>query len=460
MIDPSARPKLASKAKLRLDPKTNKQVLLYPEKGLELNATGGAIVSLCNGELSFAEIVGAAAAAVQSGRRQRAREPRGGVPDHAGSARPDRGPRAVSAAAPDRIYTLIAELTYRCPLRCPYCSNPLDFQQRRAELSTDEWLRVLDEAAELGALQVNFSGGEPLLRDDLERLLERARSLQLYSSLITSGVPLERERLVTLKGAGLDALQLSLQDSREADSDRIAGMASYGHKLEVARWVKELGLPLTLNVVLHRQNLEHIEEIVALGERLGADRLELANTQYLGWALENRTALLPSREQIDAAREVARAAKQRLLGRMELLFVLPDYYSDRPKACMGGWGQRYLLITPEGQALPCHLAHTLPGLQFENVKGRPLAEIWRDSPGFNAFRGEAWMPEPCRSCDRRAQDFGGCRCQAQALLGDARLTDPTCALSPHHGLIGVARSRAVREAEQLVTLRYRGARAR
>lgn len=364
----------------------------------------------------------------------------------------------MSESAPDRIYTLVAELSYRCPLRCPYCSNPLDYNERRDELATADWLSVLDQAAALGALQVTLTGGEPLLRRDLEPIVERAHALDLYSSLITSGVPLERGRLEELKRLGLNAVQLSLQDPREANSNRIAGTDCYAQKLEVARWIKELGFPLTLNVVLHRENIDQVAEIIALAERLGADRLELANTQYLGWALVNRAALLPSSEQLEAARAVAREAKARLKGKMELLFVLPDYYSDRPKTCMGGWGQRYLLVTPQGQALPCHLAHTLPGLVFENVKDRPLAEIWQDSPAFQAFRGVGWMPEPCKSCDRREQDLGGCRCQAFALTGDASATDPTCALSPQHGLIEAARLGAKRGPGELVELRYRGGR--
>lgn len=361
----------------------------------------------------------------------------------------------MSDAAPERIYTLVAELSYRCPLRCPYCSNPLDYNERRDELSTGEWLSVLDQAAALGALQVTFTGGEPLLRRDLEELVRRAAALDLYSSLITSGVPLERDRLGELKRLGLNAVQLSLQDPRESNSNRIAGTDCYAQKLEVAAWIKELGFPLTLNVVLHRENLDHVGDIIALAERLSADRLELANTQYLGWALVNRAALLPSREQLEAARSVAREAKARLQGKMEILFVLPDYYSDRPKTCMGGWGQRYLLVTPQGRAQPCHLAHTLPGLVFENVKERPLAEIWQ-SAAFQAFRGQAWMPEPCASCERREQDRGGCRCQAFALTGDAAATDPACALSPHHGLVQTARLGAKRLGADLVELRYRG----
>jgi PqqA peptide cyclase len=341
-----------------------------------------------------------------------------------------------------RPYTLVAELTYRCPLRCVYCSNPVDFARHADGLETADWLRIFREAEDLGVVQLNLTGGEPLLRRDLEALVEGARGLDLYTNLITSGIPLTRERLAGLKARGLDNVQVSVQDVTAAASDRIAGLRSFDRKLEVARWVKELGLPLTLNTVLHRENLDRIDEVIALAETLSADRLELANTQYLGWALVNRTALLPTRGQLDRAREVARAARQRLQGRMEVLFVTPDYYAELPKACMDGWGRRFIVVAPDGLVLPCHAAHTLPGLVFDNAKDRPLAEIWRASSAFGAFRGEAWMPEPCRSCDRRAIDFGGCRCQAYHLTGNAAATDPVCPLAPTHSLITQARTTA------------------
>jgi pyrroloquinoline quinone biosynthesis protein E len=341
-----------------------------------------------------------------------------------------------------RPYTLVAELTYRCPLRCPYCSNPLDWARRRNELDTAAWLRTMREAEDLGVVQVNLTGGEPLLRDDLERIVEAARVLDLYTNLITSGIPLARERLERLRAAGLDNVQVSVQDVAAESSDRIAGLASFEKKLEVARWVKELGMPLTLNIVLHRDNLDRVAGMIALAERLRADRLELANTQYLGWALTNRRALLPTRAQIEAARTIAAEARQRLLGRMEVLFVTPDYYGRYPKRCMDGWGRRFIVVSPEGQVLPCHVAHTLPGLTFESVRDRPLAEIWSASSAINAFRGDAWMPEPCRSCERRTLDFGGCRCQAYHLTGDAGATDPVCSLAPGHGLIETARAEA------------------
>jgi PqqA peptide cyclase len=362
----------------------------------------------------------------------------------------------VSGDAP-RPYTLVAELTYRCPLRCVYCSNPLDYASHGDALSTADWLRVFREAEGLGVVQLNLTGGEPLIRDDLETLVEGARALDLYTNLITSGIPCTRERLARLRAAGLDNVQVSIQDVRAPESDRIAGLRSFERKLEVARLVKELGFPLTVNVVLHRENLDRVPEIIALAESLHADRLELANTQYLGWALTNRRALLPTREQLDRARAAARAARDRLRGSMELLFVMPDYYAEFPKSCMDGWGRRFILVSPDGLALPCHAAHTLPGLAFDRVQERSLEEIWHHSDAFNAYRGEAWMPEPCRSCDRRTADFGGCRCQAFHLTGAAAATDPVCSLAPDHELIEVARRAATAPAAS--PLEYRTARS-
>ena len=370
------------------------------------------------------------------------------------------GPGADGRGAmtePLRPYTLVAELTYRCPLRCVYCSNPLDYARHGAELDTATWQRVFREAEDLGVVQLNLTGGEPLVRDDLEALIEEARRLDLYTNLITSGIPLRRERLARFRDLGLDNVQISIQDVAAPGSDRIAGLRSFDRKLAVAVWVKELGFPLTLNTVLHRENLDHVEDVIALAERLHADRLELANTQYLGWALVNRAALLPSRAQLERARAVAAEARRRLRGRMEVLFVIPDYYTDLPKACMDGWARRFLVVSPDGLVLPCHAAHTLPGLTFERVTERPLAGIWETSPAFQVFRGDAWMPEPCRSCDRRHTDFGGCRCQAFHLTGEAAATDPTCQLSPHHDLIEAARAEAA--ALRPSTLVYRSPQA-
>jgi len=344
----------------------------------------------------------------------------------------------VSAPRP---YTLIAELTYRCPLRCPYCSNPTDLAAHATELGTDEWKRVLGEAEALGVVQVHFTGGEPLARKDLEDLVVRARELELYSNLVTSGVPLTKERLAGLVERGLDHVQVSIQSARPDRADEIAGYAAHPQKIQVMRWVKELGLPLTMNVVLHRKNLDEIDELVALAEDVGASRLELANTQYVSWALANREMLMPTREQLDTAGAIAARHKQRLLGKIDVLFVKPDYFGTTPKACMDGWARRFIHMVPSGQVLPCHAATSITSLTFESVRdGKTLAEIWEHGTGLNAFRGTGWMPSPCQTCDRRDIDFGGCRCQAFALTGDAARTDPACQLSPDHGLIADARA--------------------
>jgi len=341
-----------------------------------------------------------------------------------------------------RPYTLIAELTYRCPLSCAYCSNPLELGRASEELDTATWTRVFREAAELGVLQLNLTGGEPLARSDLEALVAAAHESELYVNLITSGVPADAERLARLSAAGLDALQISVQDTDSAGAAWIAGRDANASKRATAAAARSLGLPITLNVVLHRGNIARVPAFVALAEELGATRLELANTQYLGWALANRDALLPSRAALEQARQEARAAAERLRGRVEVLFVLPDYYSDLPRACMDGWARRYLLVTPSGLALPCHQAASIQSLVWQNVRDHALAAIWHESPAFCAFRGEAWLPEPCRSCERRTLDFGGCRCQALALTGDADATDPACMHAPRHELVVAARARA------------------
>jgi len=329
---------------------------------------------------------------------------------------------------------MLAELTYSCPLHCPYCSNPLNLADYGEELATEEWRRVLQQARRLGVLQLHLSGGEPLQRRDLVEIVACANALGLYTNLITSGIGLSRRRARELKRAGLDHVQISIQAGEPALSDRIAGTPSYERKVAAARMVKEMGWPLTLNVVLHRYNIDEVGEIIALAEELGADQVELANTQYYGWAWRNRAALLPSKAQLERAEEVVRAARERLEGRMELVYVIPDYYSKYPKPCMGGWGRRQLTVTPRGDVLPCPAAHILP-LPRASVRERSLAWIWDESPLFRRFRGTEWMPEPCRSCDRREVDFGGCRCQAFLLTGDAARTDPVCHLSPDHHLV-------------------------
>ena len=337
----------------------------------------------------------------------------------------------------DRPFGMLAELTYACPLHCPYCSNPLNLADYSNELDTDEWQRVLAEARELGVLQLHLSGGEPLQRRDLVELVASARDLGFYTNLITSALGLSRRRAEELKNAGLDHVQISIQADEQSLSDRIAGTPSYERKVAAARMVKELGWPLTMNVVIHRHNIDRMGRILDLAEELGADRIELANTQYYGWARRNRAALLPSRTQLDRAEDEVRAARRRLEGKMEIIYVIPDYYSKFPKPCMGGWGKNQLTVTPNGNVLPCPAAHTLE-LPRATVRERSLAWIWNESPLFQRFRGTEWMPEPCRSCDRREVDFGGCRCQAFQLTGDASRTDPVCHLSPDHEIVAEA----------------------
>jgi pyrroloquinoline quinone biosynthesis protein E len=334
---------------------------------------------------------------------------------------------------------LIAELTYRCPLQCPYCSNPLDLSAHRESLSAEDWGRVFEEAAELGVVHVGLTGGEPSTRRDLEEILERAVAADLYPHLVTAGLPLDPSRLEDLARIGLRSVQISIQDAEPEASDRIAGTKSYEQKIALCEKTHELGLALTLNCVLHRHNLDSVPALLELATRLHADRLELANTQYHGWALRNRAALMPTREQLMAASRSVRERAKDPSG-PTVLFVLPDYFSDRPKPCMGGWGRLALVVDPTGRVLPCHEAGEIPGLVFWNATDRSVAECWSEAPGMQAFRGTDWMPEPCRSCPEKERDFGGCRCQAFRLAGDARLTDPACSLSPDHDRIVRARA--------------------
>jgi PqqA peptide cyclase len=326
---------------------------------------------------------------------------------------------------------LIAELTHRCPLHCVYCSNPLELSTRAAELPTETWSRVFREAAELGVLQIDFTGGEPLARPDLVDLVREARSAGLYVNLITSGLPLDEPKLDALIAAGLDHFQLSFQSATPEIAAEISGTQSHAHKLRVLDWLRSRRVALTLNFVIHRQNLHQLPGMLALAESSSATRVEFAHVQYYGWAFANRERLLPARAQLDHSLEFFSQAQQRLEGKIRIEYVVPDYYAKYPKPCMGGWGRKLMLITPTGEALPCHAAKIIPGLQFDNVKDHSLREIWESSKAFQRFRGTSWMPEPCQSCDRRDQDFGGCRCQAFLLAGDASATDPVCSLSPN-----------------------------
>lgn len=328
---------------------------------------------------------------------------------------------------------LLAELTHRCPLQCPYCSNPLELERANTELSTAEWQRVMRQAGSLGILQVHLSGGEPTARTDLEDIVKAAVDAGLYTNLITAGVLLTKERLKGLADIGLDHVQLSIQDVDAENADRIAAYkGGSAKKHEVAGWVKEFGLALTLNAPLHRQNIHSLARIIDYAVEIGAGRLEIAHIQYYAWALKNRAALMPTEEDFMATARIAQEAKERLKGILVFDFVVPDYYAKYPKPCMGGWGRGVMNVTPSGRVLPCHAAESLPGLCFDNVKEKGLREIWLEGEAFKLYRGTDWMKEPCKSCARKEIDFGGCRCQALALTGDATNTDPACSLSPHH----------------------------
>jgi pyrroloquinoline quinone biosynthesis protein E len=324
---------------------------------------------------------------------------------------------------------LVAELTHRCPLHCVYCSNPLELQSRANELSTQDWSRVFKEAAEAGVLQADFTGGEPLARPDIVELIRNARAAGLYVSLITSGLPLDEVKLDLLVDAGLDHFQLSFQGAREETANDISGTKSHQHKLRVLQWLKRHRIGITLNFVIHRRNIGELEEMLAIVEESGAGCVEFASVQYYGWAFANRENLLPTRQQLDYCVERLSRAEEELHGKTRVLFVVPDYYAKYPKPCVGGWGRKLILIAPSGDALPCHAAPIIPGLRFENVKNHRLREIWELSEAFQKFRGEDWMQEPCKSCDRRTQDFGGCRCQAMLLAGNPSATDPVCSLA-------------------------------
>jgi pyrroloquinoline quinone biosynthesis protein E len=349
---------------------------------------------------------------------------------------------------------LIAEITHRCPLHCVYCSNPLQLAGTKTELSTEDWVRVFQQAQGLGILHLHLTGGEPLARTDLKELIQAAHAAGLYTNLITSGIGLPEERLAALVAAELDHIQLSFQDSRDELANWIAGAKAHSHKVALSEMIRRFPIAFTVNLVVHRQNLDHLEEMIAFAEELKPDRLEIAHAQYYGWALKNRDTLMPTRQQLENCLRIVEAAQARLSGQMRIDCVVPDYYARYPKACMGGWGRRLLLIDPAGQVLPCHAAGVIPGMSFDNVREHSLEWIWVESAAFQRFRGEDWMPEPCRSCDRRAEDFGGCRCQAFLLTGDASATDPVCTLAPTHHLVETAQEN-IAPAESKVSWSYR-----
>ena len=448
-------PALWRHARLSHDPVRGRPALLWPEGLAFINESAAEIVARCDGtrdvaaisdELSnqFGQDVSADVDALVRSLADRELLTLHSAPtpvpvrDERALARAsDRAPVADTKDDPSPT-TLLAEVTYRCPLHCPYCSNPVELNRRGGDLSTHEWTRVLDDARALGVLQLGLSGGEPLVRKDTEQLIAHARGLGMYVTLVTSGVGLTESRAAALGDSGIEHIQLSLQDAERAGNDRIGGAATWDRKLEAARLIRGLGVAFTVNAVLHRDNIGHLESIAALAAELGAERLELANTQYYGWALANRSLLLPTREQLAEAEQAVARARARFAGRMRILYVVPDYHERTPKPCMGGWGRRYVVITPDGLALPCHAARSITTLSFESVRDRPLSQIWRSGDAFRAFRGEAWMPSPCKTCEKRHLDFGGCRCQAFLVAGDAALADPVCELSEHRKLIDSA----------------------
>lgn len=326
----------------------------------------------------------------------------------------------------------LAELTYRCPLQCPYCSNPLEIAKYNDELSTEDWLRAMRQARKMGATQLGFSGGEPLVRQDLEELITEARKLGYYSNLITSGVGMDEARVKAFKKAGLDHIQISFQASNKELNNFIGGTKSFQHKYEMARIVKQYEYPMVLNIVLHRKNIDQIRDILDMTIELKADYVELASTQYYGWSRINVDQLLPTKEQLKNAEIIAKEYQEKMKNKCKIIYVIPDYFENRPKKCMNGWGNIFLTIAPDGSALPCHAAAQLPGLTFPNVREQSIDWIWNESPAFNEFRGTEWMKEPCRSCPEKEKDLGGCRCQAYMLTGDARNADPVCDKSYHH----------------------------
>lgn len=438
-------------------------VLVLPERALRLGGSGGEILRAFDRPRTADEVSArmrerypGSDTVEREVERFLAQMVRAGALDRAkagdtatAAPRPGIEPDAAARAGPasnDGPLNLIAELTYRCPLQCPYCSNPIDFRTRREALDANAWGRVFEEAAALGVVHLGLTGGEPSTRSDLETLVSLAVAADLYPHLVTAGRPLTPDRLDGLGGRGLRSVQVSIQAADAAMSDRIAGTPSFDQKLAIARRTVELGLALTLNCVLHRQNLHQVPELIELALALGADRLELANTQFHNWALTNRAALMPTRSQLDEASRAVRAAHERARAQgLTVLFVLPDYHAGRPKPCMGGWGRLAMVIDPTGLVLPCHEAGDLPGLEFWRVPERSLAECWQEAPGMQAFRGTAFLGEPCRSCPERERDFGGCRCQAFRLLGDPAKTDPACSLSPDHAIVVAARDERASE---------------
>ena len=444
VIGEESRPAFPRFARLHHDRARERLVILAPERVYEVDPIGAAVLRLCDGQRSVRDIVAQLAAVYSAPAEVIAKDVIKLLQGLSDKRLLRDGPDVFAPPPLSELAAsyapflggpagLLAELTHRCPLQCPYCSNPLEMERANTELSADEWGEVFRQAAAAGVLQLHLSGGEPTARRDLDEILVHAVEAGLYTNLITAGVLLTREHLERMAGVGLDHVQVSIQDIVPENADRISGYkGGVAKKRDVARWTRELGLGLTVNAPMHRQNLDHLCEIIDFALEVGAQRIEVAHIQYYAWAQKNRAALIPTREKFLETVEIVNEAKTRLAGVLNFDFVIHDHYATLPKACMGGWAQSIVVVTPSGRVLPCHAAQTLPGLAFDNVRERALADIWRQGAAFEAFRGTSWMKEPCRTCDRREIDFGGCRCQAFAATGDAAAADPACHLSPGH----------------------------
>ncbi|MGE4172905.1 MAG: pyrroloquinoline quinone biosynthesis protein PqqE [Methylocystis sp.] len=472
VIGPDSRPGFTRYARLHDDRARSRTVILAPERAYELDQIGLIVLRAIDGATRVADLCASLAQQYAAPLDVITRDVAALLQGLADKRLLRDGKDAFAALPPSPFASsiapfaggpagLLAELTHRCPLQCPYCSNPLELERPNVELTADEWGETFRQAASIGALQLHLSGGEPTARRDLEAILAHAVDAGLYTNLVTSAVLLTRERLQRLAEIGLDHVQVSVQDVVPESADRISGYQDgVARKRDVARWTREFGMGLTINAPMHRQNIAHLPQIIDFAVEVDAQRIEIAHIQYYAWAQVNRAALIPTRETFMETVGIVDEAKKRLAGVLNFDFVIYDHYAKRPKACTGGWGRSIMAVTPSGKALPCHAAQTLPGLSFDNVRDAPLAEIWRNGAAFNAFRGTEWMKEPCRSCDRREIDFGGCRCQAFAIAGDAAATDPACHLSPDHARFAAyaeVESRA--PAPDFVYRRYGGAAA-
>ncbi len=470
VIGPDSRPAFTRYARLHEDRARSRTVVLAPERAYELDQIGLIVLRAIDGVTRVADLCARLAQQYSAPVDVIARDvttllqglaDKRLLRDGADAFSPPAVSAFASSIAPFAAGPagLLAELTHRCPLQCPYCSNPLDLERANGELTADEWGETFRQAASIGALQLHLSGGEPTARRDLEEILAHAVDAGLYTNLVTSAVLLTRERLQRLAEIGLDHVQVSIQDVVPESADRISGYeGGVAKKRDVARWTREFGMGLTINAPMHRQNIAHLPQIIDFAVDVDAQRIEIAHIQYYAWAQMNRAALIPTRDVFMGTVEIVEAAKKRLAGVLNFDFVIHDHYATRPKACTGGWGRSIMAVTPSGKALPCHAAQTLPGLVFDNVRERPLGDIWRNGAAFNAFRGTDWMQEPCRSCDRREIDFGGCRCQAFAVTGDAAATDPACHLSPEHARFAAfAEVESHTPAPDFVYRRYGGA---